>query len=102
VCSAAGAQLAASAFNAAAVTPWGLASAVLRQNIMYHKDSFAFVTAELPLMGDAAVCKRVTKDGLSLRVWQGSDIRNDEMLIRVDILYGGKTLRPEWGCRVSN
>jgi hypothetical protein len=24
------------------------------------------------------------------------------MLIRVDILYGGKTLRPEWGCRVSN
>jgi hypothetical protein len=102
VCSAAGAQLATTAFNAAAVTPWGLASAVLRQNIMYHKNAFAFVTAELPMMADAALCKRVTKDGLSLRVWQGSDIRNDELLIRVDILYGGMTLRPEWGCRVSN
>ena len=30
----------------------------------------------------------------------GSDILNDELLMRVDILYGMAALRPEWGCRV--
>lgn len=102
VCSAASAQLATTDFNAKAVTPWGSASTSYRQNIMYHKNAFAFVTAELPLMDDAHKCVRMTKDGLSLRVWQASDIRNDELLMRIDILYGGKTLRPEWACRVSN
>jgi hypothetical protein len=37
---------------------------------------------------------------LSMRVWQGSDIRNDEQLMRIDILYGMAALRPEWACRM--
>ena len=102
VCSSTGAQLATTDFNAKTLTFWGSASGSYRQNIMYHKNAFAFVTAELPLMDDAAKCVRMTKDGLSLRVWQASDIRNDELLMRIDILYGGKTLRPEWACRISN
>ena len=80
----------------------GAASAVLQQNLMYHKDAFTFVTADLPLMEDAAKSVRRVQDGLSIRVWQGSDIRNDELLMRLDILYGFKTLRPEWACRISN
>lgn len=80
----------------------GAASAVLQQNLMYHKDAFTFVTADLPLMDDAAKSSRRVQDGLSMRVWQGSDIRNDELLMRIDILYGFKTLRPEWACRISN
>ena len=69
---------------------------------MYHKEAFAFVTADLPLMDDAHKCVRRTQDGLSMRVWQGSDIRNDELLMRIDILYGYQALRPEWACRVTN
>jgi hypothetical protein len=80
----------------------GAASAVLRQNLMYHKEFATFVTADLPLMDDAIRCVRRVQDGLSLRVWQGSDIRNDELLLRIDILYGWKALRPEWACRLSN
>jgi predicted transcriptional regulator len=53
-------------------------------------------------MDDAHKCVRKTMDGLSLRVWMASDIRNDELLVRLDVLYGGKTLRPEWACRISN
>ena len=60
-----------------------------------------FVTADLPLMDDAAKCVRRMQDGLSLRVWQASDIRNDELLMRIDILYGMAALRPEWACRLS-
>lgn len=102
VCSAAGAALATTAFNSQTMTFYGTASTAYRQNLMYHRDAFAFVTADLPIMDDAHKCIRKTMDGLSLRVWMASDIRNDELLCRIDILYGFKTLRPAWACRVSN
>lgn len=85
-----------------ATTMFGDASGVYRQNLMYHKDFMTFVTADLPLMDDAHKCVRRVQDGLSMRVWQGSDIRNDELLMRIDILYGWKVIRPEWACRISN
>jgi hypothetical protein len=68
--------------------------------LMYHKDAFTFATAELPLMGASEKCVRRTYDGLSLRVWQDSDIRNDELLTRIDILYGYAAIRPAWACRL--
>jgi hypothetical protein len=85
----------------AAVTVFGTASQTKVQNLMYHKDAFTFATAELPLMADAAKCVRQTYDGISLRVWQASDIRNDELLTRLDILYGYAAIRPQWACRIS-
>ena len=100
VCSAAGAQLATTAFDAKTVTFFGLASSTYANNLMYHKEAFQFVTADLPLMDDAHKCTRRVKDGLSMRVWMASDIRNDELLMRLDILYGMAALRPAWACRV--
>jgi hypothetical protein len=102
VCSASGAQLAATAYNgtSVAVTFVGNASTSYVQNLMYHKEAFQFVTADLPLMDDAHKCVRRNQDGLSMRVWQGSDIRNDELLMRIDLLYGMAALRPEWACRM--
>lgn len=85
-----------------ATTLFGDASGVYRQNLMYHRDAFTFVTADLPLMDDAHKCVRREQDGLSMRVWQASDIRNDELLTRIDILYGWLAMRPEWACRISN
>ena len=85
----------------AAVTFFGTASKNYVQPLMYHKEAFQFVTADLPLMDDAAKCVRRVQDGLSMRVWQASDIRNDELLMRIDILYGMAALRPEWACRLS-
>lgn len=84
----------------AAITFVGAASTNYVQQLMYHKEAFQFVTADLPLMDDAAKCVRRVQDGLSLRVWQASDIRNDELLMRIDILYGMAALRPEWACRL--
>jgi hypothetical protein len=84
------------------VTAFGTASLLYRQNLMYHKEAFTFVTADLPLMDDAHKCVRRVQDNLSMRVWQGSDIRNDELLMRIDILYGFKAIRPEWAVRISN
>lgn len=102
VCSATSAQLATTDFNSKTMTFVGTASTAYQHNLMYHKEAFTFVTADLPLMDDAHKCVRKTMDGLSLRVWMASDIRNDELLLRIDMLYGFKTLRPAWACRITN
>lgn len=102
VCSAAGAQLTTATFDGTGIVPVfaGAASTSYVQQLMYHKEAFQFVTADLPLMDDAHKCVRRVQDGLSMRVWQASDIRNDELLMRIDILYGMAALRPEWACRM--
>lgn len=82
------------------ITFVGSASTNYVQQLMYHKEAFQFTTAALPLMDDAQKCVRTKQDNLSLRVWMASDIRNDELLMRVDILYGLTALRPEWACRM--
>lgn len=82
------------------ITFVGAASTNYLQNLMYHKEAFQFVTADLPLMASSEKCVRRVQDGLSMRVWQDSDIRNDELLMRIDILYGMAALRPEWACRM--
>jgi len=105
VCSVASAQLATTDFNSQALVPTnGNAATTINKaypvGLMYHKEAFQFVTADLPIMDDAARCVRRTQDGLSMRVWQASDIRNDELLMRIDMLYGFAALRPEWACRM--
>lgn len=100
VVSSTGGTLATTDFNAKTVTFVGAASTSYVQPLMYHKDAFQFVTADLPLMDDAHKCTRRTQDGLSMRVWMASDIRNDELLMRIDVLYGMAALRPEWACRM--
>ena len=102
VCSVSSAVLLTTDFNTQVLTFVGTANTAYRRNLMYHKDAFTFVTADLPIMDDALKCVRRTQDGISLRVWQASDIRNDEMLLRIDILYGFKTLRPAWSCQITN
>lgn len=102
VCSAAGAQLATTDFDSQVVTAIGGNSTAYAQSLMYHKEAFQFITADLPILDDAQKCVRKMQDGLSLRCWMASDIRNDELLMRIDILYGMATLRPEWACRITS
>lgn len=100
VCNAAGADLATTAFNDATLTFKGTASSSYRNALMYHKDAYAFVTADLPLYGGQDTCQRITQDGFSLRVWKQPDIVNDRLLMRIDILFGFAAIRPEWACRM--
>jgi hypothetical protein len=104
VCAASGAKLTPASFDGTGIVPVfvGGASTSYVQNLMYHKEAFQFVTADLPLMGSSEKCVRRNQDGLSLRVWQDSDIRNDELLMRIDMLYGMAALRPEWACRITS
>ena len=100
VCTSTGADL--SGANSGAVTLVGAASTSYTQNLMYTKDAFTFATAALPMMGGSVKCAVQTYDGLSIRVWQDADIRNDELLTRIDMLYGYAAIRPQWACRITN
>lgn len=102
VAAADGTDIVPSGLTTAALVFVGAASTSYVQNIMYHSDFLTFATADLPLMAGADKCVRKQFEGLSLRVWEDSDIKNDEQILRVDILYGYKVLRPEWACRITN
>ena len=105
VCTAAGAVTTLAAnwnTQTPAVVFVGAVTASIKHQLAYTKEWAAFVTADLPLMANSEKCVRRVQDGLSLRCWTDSDIRNDEMLTRIDILYGHQVLRPEWGCRITN
>jgi hypothetical protein len=103
ICSVSGAVLTTGDFGTANTTVFvGAASSTITQNIAYHKEWATFITADLPLMDDAHRCSRRNQDGISMRVWEASDIRNDERLMRIDILYGHKVLRPEWATNITD
>jgi hypothetical protein len=102
VCSVSSAALATTDFDSKTLVAVGTANATLRQNLMYHKEAFTFVTANLPLMSDSESCVRRQQDGISLRVWKGADIINDRLLMRIDLLWGFAAIRPEWACRITN
>lgn len=99
VVSATGAELATTDFNSKTLTTVGSASTAYRYGLMYHRDAFTFATADLPLM-TTGECVRKVYEGLALRLWRAGDIVNDRELLRLDILYGWKDIRPEWATRV--
>jgi hypothetical protein len=92
----------ASPTNGGAVTKQGGVSAVYGQSIAFHKDAFAFVTADLYLPKNQPVAVREVYDGISLRMWQGADITNDKHPLRLDVLYGYKTIRGQLASRQAN
>jgi hypothetical protein len=100
VCTSTGADITPASYTTKGLTFVGNASTSYVQNLMYHKEAFTFATGALPMMkGDCAVR---TFDGISLRVWSDDDIRNDERLTRIDILYGYQAIRPQWACRITS
>lgn len=78
----------------------GDASAVYIQPLLYHRDAFAMVTADLEMPRGQDFAARETHDGISLRIVRQYDITNDKFPCRIDVLFGYKTLRPEWAARV--
>lgn len=65
----------------------------------YHKDAFAFATADLVLPKGVDFSAREVMDGISMRIVRQYDISNDNLPCRIDVLYGYKTIRPELAVR---
>lgn len=69
------------------------------QNLAFHRNAFCLVMVPLE-MPDSVWGARESEDGISIRVVKDYDIDQDWETIRLDILYGVKTIYPELACRI--
>ena len=67
----------------------------------FHKEAFAFATADLVMPGGVDFSARQVMDGISMRIVRQYDINNDNLPCRIDVLYGYKTIRPELAVRLG-
>lgn len=82
------------------VTTGAASGLTYAQNLSFHKDAFAFVTADLEDPSQyGAWGTREVMDNLSLRIWRQGDITNGAFPCRLDIAYGFAPIYPEWACR---
>ena len=86
--------------SADAVTFIGGVSTAYPQNLVYHKDAIAFVTADLLLPRGVDMASRQVHNGISLRIVRQYDINNDRFPCRIDVLYGYAVIRPQMAVRL--
>ncbi len=83
-----------------AVVVGGTASTAYTTSLLYQKDAFTFVTADLVMPQGVDMARREVMDGISLRLVRDYDINNDMFPCRIECLYGFKTLRPDYATRL--
>ena len=86
--------------GSAVLTFIGVASTSYPHNLVFHKDAFALATADLVLPKGVDMAAREVYDGISVRLVRQYDINNDNIVARIDVLYGWLTLRPQLACRI--
>ena len=68
----------------------------------YYKTAHAIAFADLYMPKGLDFGAREVMDGISMRIIRDYDVTTDEILTRLDILYGYKTIRPELACRIAS
>ena len=84
----------------APITVVGTASTAHDESLAFHRDAFAFATADLVMPSGVDFAAREVMDGISMRIVRDYDINNDKFPCRIDVLYGYKTIRPELAARI--
>jgi hypothetical protein len=93
----------ASPANGAAMALVIPASTQYRQNLAYYPEAFTLATADLEMPTSGVVeAARAEFDGISLRMITGYNITTDQLITRMDILYGYAAIRPEWSVVVAD
>jgi hypothetical protein len=95
-------NVASSPADSAAVTIVGAANGAYEQELAFHRDAFAFATADLVMPKGVDFAAREVYDGVSMRIVRAYDINNDAFPCRIDVLYGYQTIRPQLACRVTS
>lgn len=82
-----------------AITVLGTSATAYGQNIAFHKDAFAFVTADLEVPNGVDMAAREVYDGVSMRFVRWFDGDTGEFKSRIDVLYGYAPVYPELAVR---
>ena len=69
-------------------------------NMAFHSNAFALCMVPLAMPDGTSFKAQQSEDNISIRVIKDYDIANDTDIIRLDLLYGVKTIYPELAVRV--
>jgi len=94
----------ASPADGAAVNPTnGLAaSSQYTKNFAYAPEAVTLATADLEMPKNVHEVARESFDGVSMRMVTDYFIGTDQLITRLDVLYGYLWIRPEWACVVAD
>jgi hypothetical protein len=92
----------ASPANGAQVTSPFNAGEKYRKNLAVSPDAFTMVTADLELPRGVHEAARETFDGVSMRLVTAYNINSDQMITRLDVLYGYAPLKPEFAVVIAD
>lgn len=94
----------ASPANGAAVNPTnGLAASTqYRKNFAYAPEAVTLATADLELPRNVHEADRAQFDGVSMRMVTDYFIGTDNLITRLDVLYGYLWIRPEWAVVIAD
>ena len=94
----------ASPVNGAAVNPVSslAASTQYRKNFAYAPEAVTLATADLEMPKNVHEAARETFDGISMRMVTDYFIGTDQLITRLDVLYGFLWIRPEWACVIAD
>lgn len=87
--------------NAAITVLTGSANTSYGQNILFHRDAFTLVTADMEVPNGMDMAEKAMYEGVALRFVRGFDITNNRRICRFDMLAGYGLLRPEWAVRLT-
>ena len=87
--------------NAAITVLTGSANTSYGQNILFHRDAFTLVTADMEVPNGMDMAEKAMHEGVALRFVRGFDITNNRRICRFDMLAGYGLLRPEWAVRLT-
>lgn len=77
-------------------------ASVFRENFAYYAEAITLATGELELPRGVHEAARETYDGISIRMITDYAVLSDQMITRLDILFGSAMLRPEWVVKVAD
>jgi len=94
----------ASPANGAALNPTNSlgASAQYRKNFAYAPEAVTLAMADLEIPGGVHESAREEFDGVSMRMITDYVPQTDQMVTRLDVLYGYLWIRPEWAVIVAD
>jgi len=93
----------ASPANSATISLVMGASTQYRQNFAYYPEAFTLATADLEMPTQGVVeAARAEFDGVAMRMITAYDVMSDNLITRLDCLYGYAAIRPEWSCIVPD
>lgn len=93
------------AASAAITITSGVANTSYTNNLVWHKDAFTFVSPEQELPGGMDISTKASmadEGGISLRFVRGYDISTNRYISRMDVLWGGSVVLPNFGVRRTN